>query len=85
MEEMILGLPQEEIPGCSLVELSEMMKNRPRKDVYWWIIPLGDKGANPRRQRHDVRIASGAWRTSTVGKLTRHFNKSVKGGKNEQK
>ena len=85
MGEMILRFPQKEIPGRSLVELGEMMENSPRKNVYWWVIPLGYEGANPRRQRHDVRIAFGAWRTSVVGKLTRHFNKFAKGGKNEQK
>ena len=48
------------------------------------IVPLGDKGANPRMQRHDVRLTSGAWRTSAVGKLTRHFKKSAKMSKNER-
>mgnify|MGYP003702449165 FL=1 len=85
MGEMILWLPQKEIPGCSLVKISEMMENSPWENVYWWVIPLGDEGANPRRQRHDVRLASGAWRTSAVGKLTRHFKKSAKGAKMSKK
>ena len=68
MGEMILWLPQKEIPGRSLVKIGEMRENSPREDVYWWGIRLRDEGANPRRQRHDVRLASGAWRTSTVGK-----------------
>ena len=78
MGKVILWLPQKEIPGCSLVEIGEVIENNPWKNMCWWVVPLGDKGANPRMQRHDVRLASGAWRTSAVGKLTRHFKKSAK-------
>ena len=85
MEEVILWFQQKEIAGCSLVEIGEVIENSPREDMSRWVVPLGDKGANPRMQRHDVRLASGAWRTSAVGKLTRHFQKICKRGKNEQK
>ena len=85
MREVILWLPQKEIPGCSLVEIGEVIENSPQKNMCRWVAPLGYKGSNPQRQSHDIGITSGVWRTSTVGKLTCHFEKPAKRGKNEQK
>ena len=81
MGEVILWLPQKEIPGCSLVEIGEVIENSPRKNMCRWGAPLGYEGANPRRQSHDIGITSGVWRTSTVGEMTSHFRKSAKGAK----
>ena len=81
MGEVILWLPQKEIPGRPLIKVSEVMENSSRKNVCWWGIPLGYEGTNPRRQSHDIGITSAIRRTSTVRKMTGHFRKSAKGAK----
>ena len=78
MREVRLWLSQEQIPRRPIGKISKVIKNSPREDMSLRGVPLGDKGVNPRMQRHDVNLASGAWRTSAVGKVTRHFKKSAK-------
>ena len=84
MREVRLRLSQKQIPRRSIIKISKVIKNSPRKDMCPRGVPLGYERSTPRGQSHNIGIIPGAQRTSTVRKMTGHFRKSAKRSKNEQ-
>ena len=84
MGEVLLRLSQKKIPGCPIVEIGEMTENSSRKPMYRWSVSIGEERPDPRGECHNVKIVSGPRKTSAVGEIAGHFEKSAKRSKNEQ-